>query len=141
MILIDLDVVIDIFQENGEWQAWSMRAIEQAGGRDVLALSPIVVAEVAPRVGTLDDFLERIGRFGAIVAELDIEAAYAAGVAFNAYRQRRRTGDETARSIIADFFIGGQALLLGASVLTRDARFYRSYFPTVPLITPDKVVP
>ena len=31
--------------------------------------------------------------------------------------------------------------MLDATIITRDPRFYRSYFPSVPLITPDKADP
>ena len=37
-----------------------------------------------------------------------------------------------------DILIGGHAQHLGSAVLTRDPRFYRTYFATVPLITPPK---
>ena len=141
MILIDSNVIIDLLGSGGEWQVWSQNAIVDAGADEQLAVTPIVVAEVAPRVESLDGFIERIERFGASIVELSNEAAYAAGTAFNLYRERRRNGDERALSIIADFLIGGQALVLDAAIITRDARFYRSYFPTVTLITPDKAEP
>lgn len=141
MILLDSNVIIDLLGNGGEWQVWSQNAIVDAGTDEQLAVTPIVVAEVAPRVESLDGFIERIERFGASIVELSNEAAYAAGTAFNLYRERRRNGDERARSIIADFLIGGQALVLDAAIITRDARFYRSYFPTVTLITPDKAEP
>lgn len=136
MILIDSNIIIDMMQNSGEWIDWSSATVEDAGTRDSIAVSPVVVAEVAPRVGTLAEFLERIGRFGATVVDLDNEAAYVAGTAFSVYRRRRRAGTDDARSIIADFLIGGQAQVLGATLITRDPRFYRTYFPTVPLITP-----
>lgn len=43
----------------------------------------------------------------------------------------RRTG------VLADFFIGAHAQVLGCPVLTRDVRRYRTCFPDVELITPD----
>lgn len=138
MILLDSNVLIDLMQGDGEWQAWSSAAVEEGAMTDQLAVSSVVVAEVAPRSGTLADFIERIGRFGAVVVDLDNEAAYAAGSAFQAYRARRRGDPDLPRSIIADFLIGGQALILGAAIMTRDARFYRRYFPFVSLITPDE---
>ena len=38
--------------------------------------------------------------------------------------------------MLPDFFIGAHAVVAGMSLLTRDTRRYRSYFPTVVLITP-----
>lgn len=141
MILIDSNVVIDMLGESGEWTKWSTDAVADAATGDDLAITPVVIAEVAPRAGTLEAFMQGIGKFAVSVADLDAEAAYAAGVAFNKYRERKRAGAEAARSIIADFLIGGQALVLDATIITRDPRFYRTYFPSVRLITPDKADP
>jgi predicted nucleic acid-binding protein len=138
MILIDSNVVIDLLQASGEWQEWSENAVVEASADDEIAISQIVVAEVAPRLGSLGGFIERIEQFGGSVLELSNEAAFDAGVAFHIYRASRRDGPDTVRSILPDFLIGGHAQTLGASILTRDPRFYRTYFPSVPLITPDK---
>jgi predicted nucleic acid-binding protein len=137
VILIDSNVVIDLLQASGEWQEWSENAVVDASANSEIAISPVVVAEVAPRLGSLGAFIERIDQIGASIIELSNEAAFNAGVAFNNYRARRRDGQDGVRSIIADFLIGGQAETLGATILTRDPRFYRAYFPSVPLITPD----
>jgi predicted nucleic acid-binding protein len=37
---------------------------------------------------------------------------------------------------LPDFFIGAHAAVLGLPLLTRDARRYRTHFPTVELIAP-----
>jgi predicted nucleic acid-binding protein len=137
VIFLDSNVVIDLLGDAEEWFAWSWNRVVEAGLDNDLAISPVVVAEVAPYLGGLDDFLERVSRFGATVEDLTNEAAYAAGSAFMAYRKRRRGKPDITKSIIADFLIGGHAQVLGATILTRDPRFYRTYFPTVPLITPE----
>jgi predicted nucleic acid-binding protein len=141
MILIDSNVVIDMLDDDGEWKAWSTEAVAEAGADQELAIAPIVVAEVAPRAGSLERFLGGIEKFGVTVSDMSNEAAYSAGIAFNVYRQRRRAGVDSFRSIIADFLIGGQALVQDATIITRDPRFYRTYFPTVPLITPETTEP
>jgi len=69
------------------------------------------------------------------VEPLSSEAAYAASLAFKAHRSRRALKDPKIPR--PDFFIGGHAQAAGAAILTRDARFYRSYFPQVELITPE----
>jgi predicted nucleic acid-binding protein len=39
-------------------------------------------------------------------------------------------------TLLADFFIGAHAEAAGLPILTRDPRRYRTYFPSVALITP-----
>src|SRR6476659_1846149 len=38
---------------------------------------------------------------------------------------------------LPDFYIGAHAAVRGASLLTRDARRYRSYFPSLDVIAPN----
>jgi predicted nucleic acid-binding protein len=62
------------------------------------------------------------------------ECAYHAARAFEAYRQRG--GSKT--NVLADFFIGAQAQSEGWTLLTRDAARYKTYFPKLKLIAPEK---
>jgi predicted nucleic acid-binding protein len=38
--------------------------------------------------------------------------------------------------VLPDFFIGAQAAVRGWPLLTRDARRFRTYFPTLDVLTP-----
>jgi predicted nucleic acid-binding protein len=60
-------------------------------------------------------------------------ALFLAGKAFDAYRHQKGT---TKTGVLPDFFIGAHALVSGVPLLTRDVRRYRTYFPTLQLITP-----
>ncbi|HZA67844.1 MAG TPA: PIN domain-containing protein [Geminicoccaceae bacterium] len=82
---------------------------------------------------------DRVDEVDAALDAADIElveipraALFLAGKAFQAYRARggTRTG------VLPDFFIGAHAVVEGIALLTRDARRYRGYFPTIMLITP-----
>jgi predicted nucleic acid-binding protein len=136
VILIDSNVIIDIVDRDPVWFDWSFENIDRAGQSTVIAINPVVVGEVAARFTTLDQFRAIMSGLLIQIHDLGAEAAFIAGLAFQAHRQRRKTGD--VKSILADFLIGGHAQALGATILTRDPRFYRSYFPGVPLITPSK---
>ena len=61
------------------------------------------------------------------------EALFLAGKVF--LDHRRRKGSKQA--VRPDFYIGAHAAVSKCSILTRDVGCYRSYFPTVPLITPE----
>jgi len=60
------------------------------------------------------------------------EALWRAAQAFKAYR--RRGGARS--NVLVDFFVGAQAELDKAPVLTRDTARYTTYFPQVELIVP-----
>jgi len=49
-------------------------------------------------------------------------------------RYRRRRGAR--RSPLPDFYIGAHAAIDGLTLLTRDARRYRSYFPGLDIVSP-----
>lgn len=136
MIFVDSNVLIDIIEVDPVWEKWSSAQIEQIGRTQRLAINEIVIAEAAPRSGPLVHFLVSLTTMRIDVESLSADAAYRAGTAFQAYRERQP--ERGARSVLADFLIGGHAESLGAAVLTRDPRFYRAYFPSVPLIVPAK---
>jgi predicted nucleic acid-binding protein len=138
LILIDSNVLIDIFTRDRNWVDWSRNALLDAVEASPLSINQIIVAEVAPKVGTLETFMNWLQPFEVNHLALSDEAAYCGGVAFLEHRKRRRSGHDQSKSILADFLIGGHAQTLGASILTRDPRFYRTYFPSVPLITPEE---
>ena len=60
------------------------------------------------------------------------DAAFLAGKAFAAYRRRHRTK----RSRLPDFYIGAHSAVMGRTLLTRDPRRYRSYFPKLRIVAP-----
>lgn len=136
MILVDSNVIIDVIERDPVWHDWSFAQIEAAVIADQVVINPVVIAEAAPRSGPLAQFENWLSRMLIEIAPLSNEAAYSAGQAFQSYRKKRQQG--AASAILADFLIGGHAKSIGATVLTRDPRFYRAYFPNLPLITPSK---
>jgi predicted nucleic acid-binding protein len=134
VILIDSNILIDVLGKAQAWRDWSRAKLATLMLDDDLAVNQVVFAEVAPRTGSLERFHARLADFQIAFEPFADDAAFEAGRAFLAYRLQRRE----AKQVLPDFFIGGHALVAGATILTRDPRFYRSYFPSVPLITPDK---
>ena len=63
---------------------------------------------------------------------LPFEAGFLAGQCFMKYR--RRGGER--RSPLPDFYVGAHAAIAGLTLLTRDAKRYRAYFPTLQIIAP-----
>ena len=65
-------------------------------------------------------------------AQLPWDAGFLAGRAFSAYRKSAATK----RSPIADFYIGAHATVAGFTLLTRDEKRYRTYFPRLRIASP-----
>lgn len=135
MILVDSNVLIDVFNRDSDWFDWSRGQIGSATSTTTVAVNPVVVSEVAWSFERLDGLVQLLADLLIGFEPLDALAGFVAGQAFQRYRERR--GPDTPKLPLPDFLIGGHAQALGAAILTRDARFYRSYFPTVPLITPE----
>ncbi|MDZ4059885.1 type II toxin-antitoxin system VapC family toxin [Brevundimonas sp.] len=132
-VLVDSNVIFDVLKPGSEWQAWSESALSRAASRGPVLVNPMVYAEISARferASEVDHLLEQVG-LGR--DELPWSAAFLAGRAYQAYRKR---GGER-RSPLPDFFIGAHAVVRRYTLLTRDARRYRTYFPSVDLICPD----
>lgn len=134
MIFVDSNILIDITEDDSKWGQWSIDRVADVSAQNQLVINQFILAEVAPQSGSLEKFYADIATLGITILELTDEAAFAAGRAFLVYRRNRGEW----KTVLPDFLIGGHAQTLGATILTRDARFYRAYFPEVPLITPDK---
>ena len=80
-----------------------------------------------------EDFLEEVLRPDFLRREaLPWPAAFLAGRAF--VRYRKLGGERT--SILPDFYIGAHAAVAGYTLLTRDPRRYRYYFPRLRVVSP-----
>lgn len=131
-ILVDSNILIDLFTRSEEWYGWSMTAFEECLNAHRLVINPIIYAEISVRFShqeMLDEALHP-----AIEREaLPWEAAFLAGKCFVLYR--KRGGNR--HSPMPDFFIGAHAAVRGMSLLTRDPERYRKYFPKLKLIAPN----
>lgn len=132
-VLVDANVLIDVALADPTWSGWSRRALERAGDESVLIINPIVYAEIAAGFGTVEEVEEVLPAEDFVREALPWPACFLAGRCFVTYR--RRGGEK--RSPLPDFFIGAHAVVSGHKLLTRDAKRYRSYFPTVDLIAPE----
>jgi predicted nucleic acid-binding protein len=132
-VLIDSNVILDIAITDSPWREWSSTALSGSAENRLLVINPIIYAEIS--VGFLDiaDVDTLVDAAGLTREDLPWGAAFLAGKAFKRYR---REGGER-RSPLPDFFIGAHAAVRRYTLLTRDARRYRTYFPSVDLICPE----
>jgi predicted nucleic acid-binding protein len=105
MVLVDSNVLLDLFSNDPQWFAWSQGALAQHGIRDRLAINPLIYAELAPGFPSRQALDERIEDMSLIRLPLPYEAGFLAGKAFVKYR--RRGGAKS--SPLPDFYIGAHA--------------------------------
>lgn len=130
--LVDSNVLIDLFDETSEWRDWSDAMVARCARRGPLVINPIVFAEVAAGFDSLEDVEDVLPTAFIRREDLPWDAAFLAGRAFVQYR--RRGGKKTAP--LPDFYIGAHAAVAGHTLLTRDDRRYRHYFPTLRVMAP-----
>jgi predicted nucleic acid-binding protein len=130
--LVDSNVVLDIAAEDAEWLDWSSAMLAQAAERGPVVINPIIYGEVSTRYDSIESLDDALPPDFYIRAPLPWEAAFLAAKAFRHYRRRGGTKSRT----LPDFFIGAHAAVAGMTLLTRDARRYRAYFPKLRIIAP-----
>jgi hypothetical protein len=131
--LIDTNVLLDLATDDPVWAAWSVRHLDAAAVKGPLVINDVVYAELSvgfERIEELDDLLNEAG---ITLEEIPREALFLAGKAFRRYR----AAGGSRMGVLPDFFIGAHAAVLGLPLLTRDAKRYRTYFPSVVMVTPE----
>lgn len=132
-ILVDTNVWLDVINADPVWYEWSADQLDRVAHQGQAAINVVIFAELSVRYQRMEDFENAIATFPIERLALPFEAGFLAAKAFQQYRKRAgaRTGT------LPDFFIGAHAAVSGLPLLTRDARRYTKYFPSVSLISPD----
>ena len=131
-ILVDSNVILDILTEDSQWFEWSAKTLAEQSHQGKLVINPIVYAEISIGFNQPEELEAALPEEFFRRDPLPYAAAFLAGQSFLDYR--RRGGER--RSPLPDFYIGAHAAISGMTLLTRDVNRYRTYFPSVPLITP-----
>jgi predicted nucleic acid-binding protein len=132
MLLVDTNVLVDVLEDDPQWAEWSAAQLRAQAQVHELSINPVVYAELSLVFDSVSALDRALHDMGLVLLELPRPALFLAGRAFVKYR---REGGRRS-SVLADFFIGAHAAVLGCGILTRDARRYRHHFPRVPLIVP-----
>ena len=132
-VLVDSNVLLDVLTEDSTWFDWSASALEEHAESAVLMINPIIYAEVSVRFARIEELDVALPADLFKREPLPWDAAFLAGKCFVRYRK----AGGVRRSPLPDFYVGAHAAIRGATLLTRDASRYRTYFPTLQLIAPD----
>jgi predicted nucleic acid-binding protein len=132
VVLVDTNVLIDAFEDDPTWADWSIAQMRAQSRIHELAINPVIYAELSMAFTSHEVLDEVVDAMRLRMLDLPRASLFLAGKAFVKYR--RNGGPRP--SVLPDFMIGAHAAVAGMSILTRDVRRYRNFFPGVKLVTP-----
>ncbi len=130
--LVDSNVILDVVTDDAEWGDGSASMLSASAHEGRLVINPLIYAEVSCGFAAIEDLDDAVPAEYFTREPLPWPAAFLAAKAFVAYR--RRGGKRPAP--LPDFYIVGHAAIAGHTLLTRDARRYKTYFPKLRIIAP-----
>ena len=131
---VDSSVLLDVLTADPEFGHRLRAAVRAAIAEGSLLACEVVVAEVTAFFPVAEDASTALRSMGVDFDPLTERAAFGAGRAWRAYRER---GGRRNR-LIADFLVGSHARLQAERLLTRDRGFYRTYFADVAIVDPSR---
>jgi predicted nucleic acid-binding protein len=134
-ILVDSNIILDVFLDDPNWAEWSESKLEKFSSITKLFINSVIYTEVSVGFKRIEELESALTRSGFQLLEIPKEALFLAGKAFLKFRK----DSGTKRSPLPDFYIGAQAAIFDMDLITRDVTRYRTYFPTVGLITPEMI--
>lgn len=133
MIIVDTNVLLDVLQDDPVWADWSQEQLETVSLNDSLVINAVIYSELSLSFAQIEDLEEVLAEVSVTVEPIPREALFLAGKAFLNYRRQKGTK----QGVLPDFYIGAHAAINDCLLITRDVSRYRTYFPTVKLITPE----
>jgi|LakMenE01Jun11ns_1017448.scaffolds.fasta_scaffold9608153_2 predicted nucleic acid-binding protein len=130
-VIIDTNVILDIVIDDPSWAQRADQALRRHQS-DAVLINPVIYAELCTGAPSQDYVDAVIDDLNLDFGEIPRTALFIAAKAYRLYRSK--LGSKT--SPLPDFFIGAHAEILGCPIITRDVNRYRTYFPSVELITP-----
>jgi len=128
---VDSCVLLDIFNDDVRFADWAMHTLADQQADHDLVINSIVFSEVSLNFESCEDLEAVLTRMRIRVLPIPNQAAFSVSRAFKKYKKNK--GEKN--SALPDFYIGAHAEALGAAIVTRDLARYKTYFPSVPLIT------
>lgn len=133
MILVDSNVLLDVFTRDPKWYSWSLKALSNASSTNRLVINPIIYSEVSIGFNSVQELDLVLNDIGLLNEPIVSEVSFLAGKAFLQYRQKSGTKS----SPLPDFFIGAHASHANYKLLTRDRHRFLNYFPKLQIIRPN----
>ncbi len=132
-VLIDSCVILDIVTEDADWFEWSSTTLEKCASQSLLFINPIIYAEVSMGFQKIEELEAALPNTIFKRTPIPWEASFLAGKAFLKYR--KSGGHRTLP--LPDFFIGAHAVIEKFTLLTRDTKRFKHYYPGIKIISPE----
>ncbi|WP_045216787.1 type II toxin-antitoxin system VapC family toxin [Desulfonatronovibrio magnus] len=132
-ILVDSNIILDIFLDDPNWADWSESTLTRYGGQTNLYINSVIYSEVSIGFKKIEELESALNKGGFRMLEIPREALFLAGKAYLQYKKRKGSR----KSPLPDFYIGAQAAVLDLDLITRDRGRYGTYFPAVRTICPE----
>ena len=129
---MDTNVLVDVLQNDPQWADWSIAQMRAQASLHALVINPVIYAEISLSFSTLEALDDVVGTLAQELPQIPRPALFLAAKAWAQYR--RRGGNKL--QVLPDFFIGAHTAVEGWPLLTRDARRFKTYFPTLELLAP-----
>ena len=131
-VMLDSCVYLDIFTRDKRWFAWSAKALSNAANRGNIVINPIIYAEISIRFERIEELEQVLPPDVFDYRPIPREAAFLAGKIFLQYRAR-----SGAKPLpLPDFFIGAHAAIENLTLITRDVKRFKTYFPSLNILSP-----
>ncbi len=131
-VLIDSNILLDIFTQDKKWFSWSSETLAEYAEHDLLYINPIIYSEISVGFSRIEELEAALPPVYILRDDIPYEAAFLAGKCFVKYR---KSGGKK-HAALPGFYIGAHAAVKGWSILTRDKGCYQHYFPRLDVITP-----
>lgn len=132
-MLVDTNILIDVLNNEPRWADWSIHQLRVQSKIHVLSINPIIYSELSCAFSKIEDLDDVVQVMGLKYLQIPKPGLFLAAKAFQAYRKK----GGTKHNILGDFFVGAHAAVSRLPVLTRDVQRYKTYFPSVQLISPN----
>lgn len=132
-VLLDSNVILDLFLDDPVWAQWSERKLFEFSRTSHLCINPIIYTEISIGFSKIEDIEKAVAQADFKILNIPKESLFLAGKVFLQYRKNKGTKIHP----LPDFYIGAHAAIQNIPLITRDKSRYQTYFPTVKLIHPD----
>jgi hypothetical protein len=130
---IDTNILIDVFEPDPVFGLASKEALKRCLREGSVIACEVVWAEVMTAYShKRNEAVEALRRIGVEYSAMTFEASLEAATCWSVFRRKSKVRDR----IVADFLVGGHALVQSERLLTRDRGFYRTYFKPLKVVSP-----